>query len=78
MMVTEDEAIKKWCPMARVFTLGVTRSWQKEPQMKDDVVSVSHCISSGCMMWRWQIKNARESYGFCGLAGSAGLVAKCR
>ena len=41
----EDEAKKKWCPMAREETVVVGR-WDKDGKVG------FCCIASNCMMWR--------------------------
>jgi hypothetical protein len=67
--MTEEEAKKKWCPMAKQYPVG----------NQSDVTTHSvDCIASGCMMWKWinplkvpigkQLKN--EKYGYCGLSGN--------
>lgn len=46
-MHTEDEAKKKWCPMARCGgNVGCNRGG-------GDFASGPYCIGSDCMMWRW-------------------------
>ena len=59
MNCTEEEAKKKWCPMARLaFTnCGINR--------QDDDTPISECITSKCMMW---VFNSDRRYGHCGLA----------
>lgn len=64
--MTEDEAKTKWCPHVRVGDKAVNRYFDGFP-------SHSYCIGSECMAWRW-IKpvytgDAKNKYGFCGLAG---------
>jgi len=55
----EDEAKKKWCPMAREETVVVGR-WDKDGKVG------FCCIASNCMMWRTDDDNDQ---GYCGLGG---------
>ena len=66
MLLTEEQAREKWCPMARVEIDG-GHLVNKLDKKWDPL-----CIASDCMMWRWgepvlDGKNARQ--GYCGLAG---------
>ena len=45
MYLTEEEAKMKWCPMIRAG-YGCNRESENDREG-------FHCISSGCMMWRW-------------------------
>lgn len=64
MILSEDEAATKWCPMIR---MGVNLEGIVEP----------NCVGSGCMMWRWyevppevpNRNNMKGYFGYCGLAG---------
>ena len=62
----EDEAKKKWCPMAREETVVLGR-WDKEGKIG------YCCIASNCMMWRWAGGNAERGIGneqgYCGFGG---------
>lgn len=56
-MLTEDEAKLKWCPLAR------------ENRAENDE-SVTDCLGSGCMFWRWSHQVQGDTpLGFCGAAG---------
>ncbi len=66
MLVTEEEAKKKWCPKAMAPTAGGGVS-TVGPYEKN-------CIASGCMMWREEAEVRSKGgvgrlYGYCGLAG---------
>jgi hypothetical protein len=63
-MMTEAEALKKWCPYAVPFgTEGGNRA-------KDGAVtSPTCCVGSDCMAWRWSSNSLSEIAGFCGMAG---------
>lgn len=69
MLVTEEEAKKRWCPMARVNAgPGFNRNSVGEPSRS------ALCIASECMAWR---KDQNSEYdtqgnlrGFCGLSGN--------
>lgn len=75
--MTEDEAITKWCPFARVV-----KDWRDPtpddqtriygPFNRDCVISLDECdsdltscIGSQCMAWR----ETKPAEGYCGLAG---------
>lgn len=63
MLLTEEEAKKKWCPMAQII-IGYN----------ENVNSASNCIASECMAWRWAViqpggKPNPANGGYCGLAG---------
>ncbi len=64
MLLTEDQARKKWCPMV---IADVTARERICPGTNLPGVNASRCIASDCMMWRWS--SNFESLGFCGLAG---------
>jgi hypothetical protein len=68
MIVTEEQAKSKWCPMARerrnpLINTAINRSLEGYGE--------SLCIASGCMMWVWDTDwdTDEESKGHCGLAG---------
>jgi hypothetical protein len=53
MICTEEEARKKWCPMAHTRMMVIL-----EPGMVDDpdaraVAERSNCVATDCMMWVW-------------------------
>lgn len=66
--MTEDEARKKWCPMARVSIhapeesrkdfISTGNRWQAESSRKSLNVypQGAQCIASDCMMWRWEVE----------------------
>lgn len=57
---TEDEAKGKWCPFARAV-VAVSETTQGLPPQYKAMASgnrflngtISPCIGSGCMAWRW-------------------------
>lgn len=68
--MTEDEALKRWCPLARIGVasevgggVSVNRSGPSIPLHGQD-----RCLGSGCMAWR-QTDALPERAGYCGLAG---------
>jgi len=77
---TEDEAKGKWCPFARAV-VAVSETTQGLPPQYKAMASgnrflngtISPCIGSGCMAWRWalprSIESAETEAGYCGLAG---------
>lgn len=67
MLLTEEEAKTKWCPMSRME--GNNRHWGSQKY-------ISSCIASECMMWRWSDERGKTPdgdrvyiTGFCGLGG---------
>ena len=65
MILTEEEARTKWCPMAR--TMVVTPEYQgtgnRINHMNDEIIVTNptecRCIASECAIWQWS-KNDRE------------------
>lgn len=62
MLLTEDEAKQRWCPMSRAGEDGANRlgrAGEHRPNCR--------CIASGCMVWRvWP-----DGRGYCGFGGEA-------
>jgi hypothetical protein len=72
-MMTEAEAKKKWCPHIRITT-GVHESMSITNRC--DTPTMTNCIASECMAWRWANERGLRSdgasvpvTGYCGLAG---------
>ena len=65
MLLTEEEAKTKWCPMARLQDVGGTYN-------RCGPAADLYCIASACMMWRKATLNNGDYYkngaGYCGLA----------
>jgi hypothetical protein len=60
MLVTKEEASKKYCPLKFSKTQikevrEINREWL--------------CEGLNCMMWRRKVAPPGREYGFCGLAG---------
>ena len=66
--MTEAEAKKKWCPMARPATFGGKLVANRET-LNGQPTTGSNCIGSECMMWRDTHKSIDAQYGYCGLGG---------
>jgi len=67
--MTEEQALRKWCPFSRVDNTHVTPN----RNIYGDILHGSNCIASQCMMWR-VLDNQKnlpqeKKQGFCGLAG---------
>lgn len=58
MLLTEEDAKTKWCPMVRAPYGGYGSVNTYDKHFK--------CIASDCAMWRWSKLPAQ---GYCGLAG---------
>lgn len=80
MMDTEEEAKKKWCPMARTcYTDAREGSSVSNRTIGPDGNGSTYgarCLGSDCMMWRWETEICPEKQeivnsnkGYCGLAG---------
>ncbi len=80
--MTEEEAKKKWCPMARVHIVENEDYYHNRTATGPAVnkgTAKANCIASACMMWRWEGREAPAGsvfenekstvYGYCGLAG---------
>ena len=55
-MMTEEEAKKRWCPMARVH---ISRSLSGSEYYSNNRLALhdlTTCIASGCMAWRWELE----------------------
>lgn len=60
--MTEEEARKKWCPMARhpegnrmpYGGDGTEAAEGDKQQFAVEMADLHPCIASDCMMWRWQ------------------------
>ena len=71
--MTEEEALKKWCPFVRLVVRedgNYRETWAQTNRGEDVNCSTgTTCIGSTCMAWRWlQLSEPKES-GYCGLAG---------
>jgi hypothetical protein len=58
-MLTEEEALTKWCPFARFKFAGTSDnpSANREggPSMNPWLKEGTRCLASGCMAWRHQM-----------------------
>lgn len=52
MIMTEQEARDKWCPMSRSF--GPHGS-SGNRNLDGSVQKADHCLGTGCPMWRWMM-----------------------
>jgi hypothetical protein len=68
----ESEALKRWCPFARVSPNGLVAINRDEVGAARDC----YCIASQCLAWRGlgefldRKKGHYEPRGYCGLAGT--------
>ncbi len=59
MMLTEQEAFLRWCPMGRM---------EQKRQIEENIMIP--CLGQQCMAWRWlDIETAPDRRGWCGMAG---------
>ena len=77
MMVTEEQAKKRWCPHARVIggTMSDTQAQADTPAGQAahnridtgpaqlSIPDASACIASACMMWRWYVEPGKRQHG---------------
>lgn len=64
MLLTENEARKRECPLAGIAAIFHLAA-QEKPIIQD---STYRCQASKCMAWRWRNDNNTPFYGWCGLA----------
>lgn len=78
--MTEEDALTKWCPFARVHSNGtVANRDNPEDALITEIDGVSRCLGSACMAWRWSEVMLTQGQhvpmpqgspeGYCGLAG---------
>jgi len=70
MMMTEEEAKTKWCPMVRVAHATTDIAVNRASEY-----SHTRCLASECMMWQWKDKSDLQGTiprGYCGLNYSPG------
>jgi hypothetical protein len=69
MILTEEEAKKKWCPHTRLYQSNITQVFNRAVTVdKDSKMIASYdncpgarCIGSQCMAWTWvEPKNLRD------------------
>ncbi|MGD0281850.1 MAG: hypothetical protein ABSB95_05765 [Dissulfurispiraceae bacterium] len=65
MYLTDEEASKKWCPLARALLDMVSGPSQSACSYNRKDTNVN-CIASKCMAWR---ADGISSVGFCGAFG---------
>ena len=80
MIVSEKEALKRWCPFARVLAMDEKTMYVgynrcvvsgEETATKVAIESVwARCIGSECMAWRRSPTPVDLTRGYCGLAGA--------
>jgi hypothetical protein len=68
--MTEAEAKKKWCPMARIdqYKGDTTPAYNRLANGAKPPVQ-ANCLGSGCMLWQSSYGDARN--GECGLSRTA-------
>lgn len=73
MLMKEDDALSKWCPMVRIE--GANRLSNMRSDGFENAAKEYHCIGSRCMSWReFHLSHMRggepaQHHGYCGLAG---------
>jgi hypothetical protein len=63
----QDEARKKWCPFARVFTGTSSAFVSANRNMLERDENKANCIGSACMAWRYTYELDQQAGGYCGL-----------
>lgn len=76
MIATSRDAEAIWCPFGRravgdegVGTAAVNRGPSGQFNRADVAISLSPCLGSQCMAWRWLSNGEAARAGYCGLAG---------
>jgi len=64
MLLTEEEAKTKWCPMVRFITSHNFQGSVRTLINNRDGGNESVCIASECMWWKWDGER-----GYCGKIG---------
>ena len=67
MAVTEKQAARMWCPMARVHTGTQHSVSAANRNLLERDGGLSNCFGPLCMAWRWS--NNHRIVGFCGAFG---------
>jgi hypothetical protein len=68
-MFTDEQAKKKWCPMARVGVRGMESSYSYNRTLTKTIPAQAQCIGSKCMLWQPTPpeQKSTEKTGQCGL-----------
>lgn len=82
MLLTEEEAKKRWCPLSRQIAItqqnAITPAFNRIPQG-----DIPACIATSCMSWRWydpkqirdidlvtsDVVDLKPRRGYCGAFG---------
>jgi hypothetical protein len=72
MLLTEEEAMEKWCPFAMAPGSHEDRTTAPTVTVSNRVefghpYKLCRCLASECMAWRWY---PSWDYGYCGLVGN--------
>lgn len=67
MLMTPEEAKKKWCPHARFIIQPDGFHYDNRPHHERMDGLNGFCLGPDCAAWRW--RNELESHGYCGIAG---------
>ena len=69
--MTEQEALQKWCPFARIpYDYSVSDNFTVIPVNRTSTEApIGKCVGSRCMAWRLNLDAEGNGYGYCGLAG---------
>lgn len=76
-MMTEREALRKWCPFTRVaMSAGAASNRAGSASAFADMTDETRCLASGCALWRWEYEVNRNptSRGSCGMGANAMVV----
>jgi len=71
MLVNQDEALGKWCPMRRITSQQLGTGYNSADENNENLPmpeAIAWCIGEHCMMWRFP-RMSEQEYGYCGLAG---------
>jgi hypothetical protein len=78
MMLPEEQAKTKWCPLVRYVHDGEDVTSNRDVNFTPLHGEPTNCLGSDCMAWRWTqpMFDGPDSYisepgpkGYCGLAG---------
>lgn len=74
--MTHEEAKTKWCPFVRHSMSSEDPASNRNGKMDapTHIMPWNACIADRCMAWRQTFDEDIGRVGFCGLAGSEGVI----
>jgi hypothetical protein len=66
MIMTEEEARKKWCPKSMVLIAGTSANRALSGDYSKDIYEATRCLAGKCAIWM-PIMVGSDGKGRCGL-----------